>query len=337
MTKQVINNGSIANDGTGDTLRSAAQKINENFTDLYQKLGDGTYLTTNIDYDSTGIVFEGATTNGITNRLSVVDPTVNRRTYIPDYTGALLMDSATQTVDNKTMLTPVLTNPVLKPSVDSSEFGLTVVMPALAADRQVSLPTILANDQFTLNSATQTLSNKTIQQPTINHPIIGNYILDSNEATLLDFTTDSNATNFINIQNAQNGAYPAITTKGGETNVGLNIETKGAGPIRLNSKLVMGVQTITANAVNVVATKPITVMTPGAATTYTSDMTNGSVDGEFKIIINEGAGTAVVNAVSSNINNTSSITMTQGESVQMLWLASSAKWFIIQNNGATLA
>ena len=35
MTQQSISLGSSANDGTGDTLRDAGQKINENFTELY--------------------------------------------------------------------------------------------------------------------------------------------------------------------------------------------------------------------------------------------------------------------------------------------------------------
>jgi hypothetical protein len=35
MSKQIINVGSIANDGSGDTLRLAGQKINSNFTELY--------------------------------------------------------------------------------------------------------------------------------------------------------------------------------------------------------------------------------------------------------------------------------------------------------------
>jgi len=38
MTKQVINVGSAVNDGTGDSLRSGAQKINDNFTELYASL-----------------------------------------------------------------------------------------------------------------------------------------------------------------------------------------------------------------------------------------------------------------------------------------------------------
>ena len=33
MTRQNINIGSAANDGTGDTLRTAATKINSNFTE----------------------------------------------------------------------------------------------------------------------------------------------------------------------------------------------------------------------------------------------------------------------------------------------------------------
>ena len=35
MTMQTIGIGSAANDGTGDTLRSAGTKINANFTELY--------------------------------------------------------------------------------------------------------------------------------------------------------------------------------------------------------------------------------------------------------------------------------------------------------------
>lgn len=39
MAKQVINVGTAKNDGSGDTLRVGAQKINDNFTELYSALG----------------------------------------------------------------------------------------------------------------------------------------------------------------------------------------------------------------------------------------------------------------------------------------------------------
>lgn len=39
MSMQLINIGAAANDGTGDTLRNAAIKINENFQEIYQLTG----------------------------------------------------------------------------------------------------------------------------------------------------------------------------------------------------------------------------------------------------------------------------------------------------------
>lgn len=44
MTQQIINIGTAANDGTGDPLRTAFNKINTNFTELYAKGAAGSYL-----------------------------------------------------------------------------------------------------------------------------------------------------------------------------------------------------------------------------------------------------------------------------------------------------
>jgi len=38
MAQQIINIGTIANDNTGDTLRGAGQKINDNFDEVYAAL-----------------------------------------------------------------------------------------------------------------------------------------------------------------------------------------------------------------------------------------------------------------------------------------------------------
>jgi hypothetical protein len=45
MTKQVINLGSVPNDGTGDPLRTSFDKTNDNFNEIYTKFGDGTTLS----------------------------------------------------------------------------------------------------------------------------------------------------------------------------------------------------------------------------------------------------------------------------------------------------
>ena len=49
MTKQIINVGTIANRGSGDTLRQGANKINANFTEVYTKLGNGTDIQFAVD------------------------------------------------------------------------------------------------------------------------------------------------------------------------------------------------------------------------------------------------------------------------------------------------
>ena len=47
MAKQSIGLGTTANDGTGDTLRAGGDKVNDNFTELYNALGNGTTIAAN--------------------------------------------------------------------------------------------------------------------------------------------------------------------------------------------------------------------------------------------------------------------------------------------------
>ena len=58
MAKQALNYGTADNDGTGDSLRSGAQKINNNFTEIYNALGgeNGAPLTIVNKLEGTGII-----------------------------------------------------------------------------------------------------------------------------------------------------------------------------------------------------------------------------------------------------------------------------------------
>ena len=44
MAKQSINIGSSANDGTGTNLRAGGDLINDNFTEIFNALGNGTTI-----------------------------------------------------------------------------------------------------------------------------------------------------------------------------------------------------------------------------------------------------------------------------------------------------
>jgi hypothetical protein len=102
MTRQNIGIGTSANDGTGDTLRIAGEKINENFVELYLKLGgDSDALASQINFTVGSVVFEGSSLDDFETELVAINPTADRIVYIPNASGTLLMDSASQTLTNK--------------------------------------------------------------------------------------------------------------------------------------------------------------------------------------------------------------------------------------------
>ena len=58
MAKQNVNVGVSANDGTGDTLRDGAIKLNNVINELYTQLGDNTNLQVSIGSPSTNQVLK---------------------------------------------------------------------------------------------------------------------------------------------------------------------------------------------------------------------------------------------------------------------------------------
>ena len=104
MTRQNIATGTTANDGTGDSLRGAATKINANFSELYTKLGgNGDNLSASLALVNGEIVFTGT---GNTTSFDFTDPTGNRTITVPDASGDLVTTSATQTLTNKSLSSP---------------------------------------------------------------------------------------------------------------------------------------------------------------------------------------------------------------------------------------
>jgi hypothetical protein len=330
MTRQVLNRGTIANDGTGDTLRTASLKIEQNFQELYNKLGDGSSLMPLIDFDSDAIVFEGTTANNFETRLRAVNPTADNAVYIPNYGGQLVMDSATQTLANKTLLSPVITTPQINDT--SSNHQYIVAVNELSADRTITLPLLGASDTFVFNDHTATLKNKTLQSPQINNPKIGNAVFDSAGNELLVFQDSSSAVNYILVGNSTTG-LPAKVKAAGEANSSLSLEGSGNGGVRVNSKLVLKTQGLN-TAGTISANFPVTLF--NNASTASHSMSNGttSLNGEVKHLVNKGAGTQTVNETSNNIAAYSSITMPQNSAVTLMWFGT--QWIIINNLGATL-
>ena len=106
MAKNIINRGSTPNDGTGDNLRLGAEKINNNFSEIYTAIGDGTNIngTIKVADDSSTVVTLSA--NGETLRIlggTAITSTLsgNDLTIAAD-TSALITSTGTATLTNKT-------------------------------------------------------------------------------------------------------------------------------------------------------------------------------------------------------------------------------------------
>ena len=109
MAKNVINRGSVANDGTGDNLRAGANKINLNFDEIYTAIGDGTNIngTIKIADDSSTVVTLSA--NGETLRLlggTGITSTISGNDLTLAVDGTIITGSSTTTLTNKTINGP---------------------------------------------------------------------------------------------------------------------------------------------------------------------------------------------------------------------------------------
>ena len=94
MAKQTINIGSNANDGTGDPLRTAFNKINDNFTELYGSDNDLNTLDANLDVNNFII------TTGVTNGNITITPNGTGDLLL----GALRVNGTSISADNSTFI-----------------------------------------------------------------------------------------------------------------------------------------------------------------------------------------------------------------------------------------
>ena len=341
MARQTLNRGTTANDGTGDTLRTAAQKINENFEELYLSIG-GDSATTSVTLTQDGVVFEGQAEDDFETTLCAVEPTADNIVYVPNDGGTLILDSCAQTLTNKTILSPSLTTPSIKDTDSSHSYN--VVVSNLSANRNITLPLLSSNDTFVFANHTQTLSNKTINGLTVTNPTFGGFsgsskIFDSAGDEYLQLKNVSSAVNFATITNSATGNGPTIDVDGADTNISLKLGAKGTGGVEIVNKLVLekGTDVSTSSAVDL--TEPLTVFNSGSLISPTID--DGTIQGETKHFVNVGAGEVRLTPQggTSNIFNVDSgagfVSFDEGDGCQLVWNGTKSKWFFVSNNGTT--
>ena len=334
MTKQIIANGTTANDGTGDTLRSAATKINSNFSEVYTILGgDSTALTSKIEFGDGTLIFEGTSADNNETTVIVDNPTADRQIVFPNASGHVLLDSSTATLTNKTLTSPVLTTPQINDT--SANHQYVVAVSELVADRTVTLPLLTGADEFTFNAHTQTLTNKSLTTPTLNASTVtglsgAGVFNDSagNEALVLTKTTS--AVNHIGIKNSATSNGPIVEALGTDTNVDVQLTAKGTGGIKLNSPQILTQETkSTAGAIS--NTVPFTEFTSGSA--KANSLADGASIGQMKTLVVSGAGT--VTLTPANFGAGSTLTLQQNETAVLIW--EGTNWQLLSTYGGAVA
>ena len=98
MAKQAIDIGTTANDGTGTTLRDGIDLINDNFNEIYSKLGGGSSLYSLTFPNATDTVVGRATTDTLTNK-TLTSPKINENVVVTSTATELnILDGATVTI-----------------------------------------------------------------------------------------------------------------------------------------------------------------------------------------------------------------------------------------------
>ena len=324
MTRQNINIGTNANDGTGDTLRQSGTKINQNFVEIYQRFGgDSDILMPGIQFDSNGIIFEGSSVDNFETRLVVDDPTADRTVTIPNYTGEIIVDSATQTMANKTISDAKLIHPDIADSAGATYFYSFIPIDAslMSKNITINLPSLSDSDTLVTNTSVSTMSGKTLTAPTIIAPTIGSRIDDSNGAQLIKLTATTSAINEITIANAAASSGPNISSTGTDTNINLNLTAKGTGAVR-PSKMALNHAVQTANGA-VSTSRSFIIFSKSTALAAT--LADGTVTGEMKVMINQNSGLATVTP--ANFAQGTSFSIAQYGATQIIW--SGNDWYMI--------
>jgi len=147
--------GDIASITSASGTIASATDVVEAVTSLNTKV-DSIVAGTSVFTGS--IIFEGTTDDSFETTLAVEDPTADRTITIPNVTGTITINDATQTLTNKTLTSPTVSGLTFSDSsiifegstADSFETTITVTDPT--ADRTITIPNVTGTVLTTGNS-----------------------------------------------------------------------------------------------------------------------------------------------------------------------------------------
>jgi hypothetical protein len=139
MAKQTINIGTSANDGTGDPLRSAMDKTNDNFTELYNGAGgvaDGAVTTAKLAADA---VDSDKIADGAIDSVHIADDQITYAKLADEFTEIQPLTGNTINWDEATVFTKTVTA-TESFSFSNAKTGMVIDL-VLTGGAGVTLPT----------------------------------------------------------------------------------------------------------------------------------------------------------------------------------------------------
>jgi|TARA_Y100000015_G_C2394528_1_gene91976 hypothetical protein len=256
---------------TGENAGTWGTKTNTNLQIIEQIAGGFTQQAVSDSGDTTLSVSDGSTGATLSHRMIEFTGTIsgNRAVTIP-------IDVQTfYILRNSTSGSHTVQFKYVSGSGDSVTFA--------AADKGDKIVFASANDGTNPDiidlgivnlSTAQTLTNKTLTSPAI-----GTSILDTNGNELAKVTATGSAVNEFTIANAATGSGPTISSTGGDTNIDINLLSKGTGTINVKGNSTqpgeIRIFEDTDDGSNYVALKTTTLGSNLSLTLPTADGTSG--------------------------------------------------------------
>jgi hypothetical protein len=279
MARQVINIGTNANDGTGDPLRTAFDKINDNFVELYGADNNLNTLDANLDVNGNSIV------TGVTNG----DITITQNGTGNINLGSIRINGSTISSSDSTQIT-LAEN--IQTTGTLNVAGAATLATSVTLASGATVTAILDEDTMSSNSATALATQQSIKA----------YVHAQVTAQDLDFACDDSTTLSIDLdsESLQFSGGAGITTAGTGNTVTIAIDGTVA--------TLTGSQTLTNKTLTSPTINGATMTGSVSIDNITINDTDITTSSNANLVLNPGGTGTIELQANSNVTGTFGVT-----------------------------